>query len=220
MASKRLGVVETFVSIEGEGPRAGLLTTFIRFAGCNLQCPYCDTKYANDESAAVTWYTPESLLKVVEEYNVKSVSLTGGEPLLQDFNTLYSFMEMLDTRGYKISVETNGSVPLAPWPGYMHTVMDIKSPSSGMSKKMHYANMGVLHAKDAVKFVVGDIYDLQNMVNVLYAFPTRAQVYVSPEFGKIDLQLIAEFLVKFRLKNVRMQLQLHKIIWDPEARGV
>lgn len=218
MFKPRFPVYETFVSIEGEGPRAGLLTTFVRFAGCNLDCSFCDTKYANEADTPTVMHTLYSLMDIIKHHGVRTVSLTGGEPMMQP--RIFELIDTLLDNDFFVSMETNGSIPLTGLRSNVLVVMDIKSPSSGMSKRMHYENLGVLDMYDAVKFVVGDLNDLQNMVNVLYAYPTEANIYVSPVFGKIELKTIAEFLTRMNAQNIRMQVQLHKIIWDPEAKGV
>jgi 7-carboxy-7-deazaguanine synthase len=216
-------VAEKFISINGEGSRAGELAVFLRFCGCNLNCGYCDTRWANTSDVKYELISAEELVAYVKSTGVKNVTLTGGEPLLQ--TDIAYLIELLGESGSEVEIETNGSVPLknivslSPRPA---VTADYKLPSSGMEKYMLTENFAYLTLRDAVKFVVGDICDLvraEEIINV-YELTDRCRVYFSPVFGKIKPEEIAEFMKARKLNGVRLQLQLHKIIWDPDMRGV
>ena len=216
-------VAEKFVSINGEGPRAGELAVFLRFCGCNLDCGYCDTRWANSADVKYDLVSAEDLVAFVRSTGVKNVTLTGGEPLLQA--DIAQLIELLGESGAQVEIETNGSVPLknivslAPRPS---VTADYKFPSSGMEKFMLSENFSYLTLQDAVKFVVGDERDLARAEEIIngYGLIGRCRVYFSPVFGKINPEEITEFMKERKLNGVRLQLQLHKIIWKPDMRGV
>ena len=216
-------VAEKFVSINGEGPRAGELAVFLRFCGCNLNCGYCDTRWANTADVKYELASAEELVAYVKSTGVKNVTLTGGEPLLQA--DIAHLTELLGASGAEVEIETNGSVPLknilslAPRPA---VTADYKLPSSGMEKYMLTENFSYLTLRDAVKFVVGDKCDLARAEEIIkgYGLIDRCRIYFSPVFGKIKPEEIAEFMKERKLNGVRLQLQLHKIIWEPDMRGV
>lgn len=213
-------VVEIFDSIEGEGKRTGYMSTFIRFAGCNLRCSYCDTAYALSAEDAAAEYTADELVQRVASRPWSRVTLTGGEPMLQPVGELTA---ALCARGYEINIETNGAVllPESRPEGLFYT-MDWKSPSSGMSGAMKPENLQRLSADDVVKFVVGTQEDLEDMGYVISRLPasSRPLLYVSPVWGEIEAAELVEFIKAQGLNDVCVQVQLHKIIYDPEARGV
>ena len=221
-------VTERFVSINGEARRAGELSCFIRFAGCNLNCNYCDTRWSCDPDAPCELLSEEELYAWVKETGVTNVTLTGGEPLLSPNvdRLLRLFAKDEDLR---VEVETNGAVSLADFIGISDRVsftMDIKCPGSGMSDYMIWENMQLLRAVDTVKCVVSDRNDLdwlreKELINRIQS-PKENEyvVYISPAFGRIDPKEIVEYMKEYRLNNVRLQLQLHKFIWDPKKKGV
>ena len=216
-------VAEKFVSINGEGPRAGELAVFLRFCGCNLNCGYCDTRWANAVDVKYELASAEELVAYVKSTGVKNVTLTGGEPLLQ--KDIVYLIELLGASGAEVEIETNGSVPLknivslASRPA---VTADYKLPSSGMEKYMLTENFSYLTLQDAVKFVVGDKRDLARAEEIIneYGLNEKCRVYFSPVFGKINYEEITEFMKERKLNGVRLQLQLHKIIWEPDMRGV
>ena len=216
-------VAEKFISINGEGPRAGELAVFLRFCGCNLNCNYCDTRWANTADVKYELATTEELVSYVKSTGIKNVTLTGGEPLLQA--DIARLIELLGAAGAEVEIETNGSVPLkdivalSPRPA---VTADYKLPSSGMEKYMLTENFSYLTLQDAVKFVVGDKCDLLRAEEIIngYGLINRCRVYFSPVFGKIKPVEIVEFMKERKLNGVRLQLQLHKIIWNPDMRGV
>lgn len=214
-------VVEKFVSINGEGLRSGELAVFIRFANCNLRCSYCDTKY----SFINPIYTEESideLVKYVKSTGVKNVTLTGGEPLIQ--NEIKELMIELSNIGNRIEIETNGSINIAPYlniPNVTFT-LDYKLKGSGMEKYMDLTNYDLLRKNDVIKFVVSDYDDLEKTKEIIkkYDLINKANCLISPVWGRIEFEEIVKFLKDNKLNDVKMQLQIHKIIWDKDKRGV
>lgn len=217
-------VVEKFVSINGEGVFAGQVAVFIRFQGCNLSCSFCDTSWANAETAIYVDMNEQQIYEYIKETGVKNVTLTGGEPLLVP--DIIVLLKLLAADEFlHIEIETNGSIGLEDFvkinnpPAF---TMDYKLPGSLMEANMLVSNFGLLQEKDTVKFVVGSMEDLNRAKEVLdeYNLINRCHVYVSPVFGKINLEEIVEYLIQNRMNGVTMQLQMHKVIWDPNKRGV
>lgn len=216
-------VVEKFVSINGESICAGEPAVFIRFRGCDLNCSYCDTKWANSISAPAEMLSAKDISSYVESTGITDVTLTGGEPLLQkDIKTL---IEMLVSNGHRVEIETNGAHPidvLAASECRPVFTLDYKLPSSGMERFMLTDNYKYLDTNDAVKFVSGDINDLEAARAVIerYRLTEKCKVYISPVFGKIEPEQIVDYLIDNKMNGVRLQLQLHKYIWAPDRRGV
>lgn len=212
-------VVEIFTSIEGEGARAGLPSLFIRLHGCNLSCSYCDSQYA----CVGTDYkemTCGDIIAAALVAGLRTVTLTGGEPLMHE--GVLELLEALDDSNFHVNVETNGSLPIEP---YMHLekvmfTVDYKCPSSDMNEAMLRETFKSVRATDVIKFVVGSREDLSVMRNFIDYMNPEAQVYVSPVWGKIEPKHIVEYVLQNKLHRVRVQLQLHKIIWPVEQRGV
>ena len=216
-------VAEKFVSINGEAARAGEPAVFVRFRGCNLACPYCDTKWANAPECPVTFETAEEIASYADESGITDVTLTGGEPLLQ--KEIGVLIERLTASGHRVEIETNGSVSvealsrLNPRPVF---TLDYKLPSSRMEAAMNTENYRFLAPEDSVKFVSGSPEDLERAAEIIeeYRLTEKCAVFISPVFGAIDPEDIVNFLIRRKLNGVRLQLQLHKFIWDPEKRGV
>ena len=212
-------VSEIFRSIDGEGIRTGYPVTFIRLYGCNLKCSYCDSCYATTDGD----YTLMSISEIVEHANyfgLHRITLTGGEPLACD--QCYDLVNALTGAGYKVNIETNGSLSILPYVDMKNVIitMDYKCPSSNMEDRMNRLNLPVLRSSDVLKFVVGSKLDLSTMLRVINGYDISANIFVSPVFGEIDPKEIVDFLICNEVENVRIQLQLHKIIWDPNLRGV
>lgn len=215
-------VVEKFVSINGEGSRSGQLAVFIRFKGCNLNCSYCDSQYANSQDAVFTTLSDEEIINYLNETKVKNVTLTGGEPLLQpNINALISKLIALN---YSVEIETNGSVDIQPFINETRPLftLDYKLPSSNMEATMKLSNFDYLEKDDVVKFVVGNKEDLNRAKAIIdqYQLITKAKVYFSPIFNQIDPQEIVAYMIENNLNDITLQLQMHKYIWDPNLRGV
>lgn len=216
-------VVELFSSINGEGQRAGQLAVFVRFRGCNLDCSFCDTKWANKPDAPCRMMTAQEICDEVLSHGIDNVTLTGGEPLLQphlgELLSLLAAQEQLH-----IEIETNGSLPVAPYRGIPNVcfTLDCKLPYSGMFDRMLTENYPLLNAEDTVKFVCGTMEDLETAKSVIdeHCLTDRCGVYLSPVYGVIDPADMVDFMKDNRMNRVNLQLQLHKFIWDPAARGV
>lgn len=217
-------VVEIFESINGEGKKAGQLALFIRFQKCNLNCSYCDTKWANSDDSPYTLMNLEELYKKVVESGIKNVTITGGEPLLQE-NIEIFLKKLAENPEINVEIETNGSINLKRFGEIKNApsfTMDYKLPKSNMEKFMDLENFKYLKEKDTVKFVVSDIDDLERAREIIekYSLVKKCAVYISPVFGEIELFSIVDFMKKYKMNDVNMQLQIHKIIWDPETKGV
>ncbi len=217
-------VVETFISINGEGQHAGELALFIRFAGCNLNCNYCDTRWANQPDVVYQEMTETEIKALVTDSGVRNVTLTGGEPLLQP-----GMYQLLETMGslpdIRIEIETNGSVDIEPYMTLIRRpafTLDYKLPGSGMEAGMNTDNYRYLTKEDTVKFVISDKADQTRAREIIeqYQLEGRCGIYYSPVFGRIRPAEIVDDMIEHRLNGVHMQLQMHKFIWDPEQRGV
>jgi len=212
-----LSLNEFFLSIQGESTYAGLPCIFIRTSGCNLSCNYCDTQYHTEINLKLT--SSQILSKINEFLPVKLVEITGGEPLLQD--GLYELISQLNTNNFKILLETNGSILLDKVPDYVCKIIDVKCPGSGefnsfLKDNLHYFNPDY----DNLKFVISDRTDyiwargfLIN--NKLFGKHT----IFSAAYNRLKPELLANWIIEDRL-DIRMQLQLHKYIWDPDTKGV
>ena len=235
-SSAAMPVVEKFVSINGEGQCAGKLAAFIRFAGCNLRCSYCDTMWANEPGVPVQPERVEQLVTWVRTCGVECVTLTGGEPVLQPL--LSQLVEALlaeqgpSGHGLRVEIETNGAADLGELAalrerlagtllGKLTFTVDWKLPSSGMENRMLPKNFRLLDMRDTVKFVCAES-DLPRMLEVAQQLdlPGRVPVYVSPCFGAIEPARIVEFMQKHQMIWACAQLQLHKIIWPNTEKGV
>lgn len=219
-----LDVAEMFVSINGEGTHSGQLAVFVRFHGCNLCCSYCDTIWANKPDTPCKAMTAKEIYDEICRTGVYNVTLTGGEPLNR--KRIGELIELLakDDRFY-VEIETNGSIPLKPFLSVKNRpsmTMDYKLPSSGMEKSMCLENLNLLENIDTVKFVTGSIQDLERAREIIneYNLIGRCAIYISPVFGEIEPSEIVEYMKQHRMNGVTLQLQMHKIIWDPNAKGV
>ena len=219
-----LTVNEIFLSINGETSSVGLPTTFIRLAGCNLSCwGGCDTVYAIPADAG-TAMTVGEIIGSVKGFNCHRICLTGGEPLLDEENSI-DLLQTLIKEGYSnISIETNGSVDLHKFKKIFDSrirfIMDIKPPSSGMSDKMQIDNLKILSESDEVKFVVADHRDFNWWQKLLQSHKTEARILFSPLFGVLDPSVLVDWVIGAKMWDCRLQLQIHKYIWSPDKRGV
>lgn len=211
-------VVEIFKSIDGEGITAGYPTVFIRLYGCNLRCRYCDTIYSYNDSSYNVMSIPE-IVEAVRKLNTERVTVTGGEPLIHP--GINNLLNALYLAGMSINVETNGTiVPSFYVPNRLIYTMDYKLNCSGMSHKMDINIINRLRAKDVLKFVVGSVADMDQALEVIESMESRPTIYFSPVFESIAPSEIVDYILNHGLNNVRVQLQLHKLIWNPETRGV
>ena len=237
-------VVEIFQSVSGEGVSAGYITTFVRVAGCNLRCTYCDSTYSYAESGnTVKIMKPNEILRVVTKFDCKYIICTGGEPL-EPGKSKRMLPLYLASKGFKIRIETNGSCPvysrdeILPYLkdgsrlGSVNYTLDIKCPGSGMvNHNIFDENLANLIHGDELKFVVGNKEDIQFACDILKKYSTMLNqnnivINISPSFQGIEpaalVDLLKEkhtFFAKEELK-VRLSLQIHKYIWPPNARGV
>ena len=217
-------VAEYFVSINGEGPLAGQLAVFVRLKGCNLACEYCDTKWANEPDAAFRAMTAEEIHQAIKETGVHNVTLTGGEPLARP-HIAGLLEELAADPELHVEIETNGSADIGRFSRISIPplfTMDYKLPSSGMEKFMNTDNFSYLCKDDTVKFVAGSHNDLETAYQIIekYNLIKKCHVYISPVFGSINPEDIVEFMKQKKLNDVNLQLQLHKIIWSPDKKGV
>lgn len=216
-------VAEIFQSINGEGMKAGELAVFLRFKGCNLNCRYCDTAWANTEDAVCREMDEEEILREIKKYKVRNVTVTGGEPLWR--KGMRQLLTRLTEAGFLVEIETNGSVSLQEFAGISPDIsftMDYKLGGSGMENKMDTGNFSLLTKQDTVKFVVSGYVDMERAFAVSKQFLSggKCNILISPVFGEIELEEIVEFMKEHHWTEARMQLQMHKIIWNPEMRGV
>lgn len=207
-------VIEIFYSLQGEGTLMGVPTTFVRFAGCNLDCDWCDTKYAKAGGEDMTM---EQIIERVEEIGAPFVALTGGEPLVQE--GVNRLVEALLEDSYHVTVETNGAVALESLPSSEELMisMDVKCPSSGMSHRIMYDNLAFLSARDQLKFIIADRVDYLFAQKILREHEVNCPVVMTP-VGGTGLKELAKWVLDDGLW-VRVLPQLHKIIWG-DMRGV
>lgn len=212
-----LKINEIFFSIQGESSLVGLPTVFIRTSGCHLRCTYCDTTYAYHEGEKMS---VEDIYTRIQEYPVKQVCLTGGEPLLQ--KNIYDLIEILLKNDYKISIETSGDLDCHKLPSQIKKIIDVKTPDSGEPEAFNYKNL--LFNEDPeteFKFVICSERDSEWAFNFVkeHNLTKESKVFFSPSHGKIAANWLAEEILKNNAK-VRLQLQLHKYIWSEHKRGV
>src|SRR6516162_7060854 len=211
-----LTVDEIFYSIQGESTRAGQPCVFVRLTACDLRCTWCDTAYAFHEGRKMSL---DEVVRVVDEYACPLVEITGGEPLLQD--DVYPLMERLLADGRTVMLETGGHRPIDRVPAAVVKIVDVKCPGSGEADKNEWRNLSVLAPHDEVKFVIADRADYEFARDVvLWKIPSHpGAILFSPVHGVLDPKLLSEWVLADRLP-VRLQLQLHKLIWHPQTRGV
>lgn len=238
----QLPIVEIFNSISGEGISSGEIVTFVRVAGCNLRCSYCDTKYSYDvEHPENKLFTPDQVIEAIEKFNTNKIICTGGEPLEED--TIKRYLPLyLASKGYDVRIETNGSCPLYSLEEReqfssnqrlnLKYTLDFKMPSSRMDAyNIYEKNVLKLNSNDEIKFVVGTEEDLEcafTLIKKYHSILSDKNIIVnfSPVFGEIEVERIIEFLKEhhryFENKKIiaRLSLQIHKMIWSPDQKGV
>lgn len=211
-----LKINEIFKSVQGESSYAGLPCAFVRLTGCNLRCTYCDTAYAFYDGKEMTI---EQIIETVDSYGTKLLEITGGEPLLQP--EVYPLMEGLISKEYKVLLETGGSLSVKNVPSAVVKIVDFKCPGSGEDAKNDFGNINYLTPKDEVKFVLLDRQDYEWSRDILrrFSLAQKCHILFSPVYEKLDLKDLAEWVLEDQLP-VRLQTQLHKIIWGKDAIGV
>lgn len=251
-----MNVIEIFASIDGEGSRQGLLTTFLRLHDCNIRCSYCDTTYSYGIDSIFTEMTVAEVADVIESLGNHRITITGGEPLLQEaavvelidelnrrkalkiqdssssqsdltcINNVDKDVDKFDKRErpnnslYDFNIETNGTIVPSFQRENVWFTYDYKTPSSLAEESMNVDIFKAATERDLIKFVVGFPEDLDCMRHIIDQYPTAAQIYVSPVWGQIEAASIIDYMKAYNLQNVRFQLQIHKFVWDPDAKGV
>jgi 7-carboxy-7-deazaguanine synthase len=213
----QLYICEIFFSLQGESTYTGLPCVFVRLSGCNLNCSYCDTLYAKTESLSMNL---DDIIKKIESYNCSLVEITGGEPLLQA-NTVILISQLIN-KNYTVLLETNGSLSLQDIHSKCIKIVDIKCPSSNQSQSNLLDNLKFLTTKDELKFVMGTKEDYE----FAKAFIARTELNIAPEkihfspvYDTIKPETLARWILEDKLA-VRLSLQMHKLIWDKDKRGV
>ena len=209
LANRVIKINEIFFSLQGESSRIGLPTVFIRLTGCPMRCNYCDTAYAFNGGENLTIH---AILAKVASYKTQYITVTGGEPLAQ--RECLDLLTTLCDSSYEVSLETGGALTIKDVDPRVKIILDIKTPGSGEVKNYHWPNLNYLKAKDEIKLVITDHEDYlwaKNTIqekNLLENF----DILFSPSFEQVESQDLAEWILKDQLP-VRLQLQLHKILW-------
>jgi 7-carboxy-7-deazaguanine synthase len=211
-----LKVNEIFFSIQGEGERSGWPCIFIRLSFCNLRCSWCDSEYTFYEGFD---QTVDQVLDTISGYPCRLVEVTGGEPLVQE--ECIPLLKALCDAGYEVMLETSGSLDISPVDPRVRRIMDLKCPGSGMAPRNRMENLKQLRVTDELKFVIQDRLDYEWAKDLVlsHSLADLCPVSFSPVWGKIEFADLAEWILDEGLP-VKMQLQIHKFIWDPQARGV
>ncbi len=213
---QKIKIHEIYRSVQGESTHVGRPCTFVRTSGCKLRCTWCDTGHAYRDG---TWMDLESIISQVRELKVPLVEITGGEPMEQEH--IISLMQDLLDEGFEVLLETGGHILCDKVPSKVRKIIDMKCPASKMDRKNDYGNLNFLKSHDEVKFVIQDRHDFEWSVNLVeqYDLTNKATVLFSPVYGLMNYSLLVEWILKSGI-DVRFQIQMHKIIWDPEATGV
>lgn len=208
-AEERLKLTEIFCSLQGEARDVGRPTVFVRLTGCPLRCGYCDTAYAFHGGE---WWTLDAIRAEVRRHGVRHVCVTGGEPLAQ--RRCLALLQGLCDDGHEVSLETSGAIDVAEVDPRVSRVVDVKTPGSGEAARNRWQNLALLGPRDQVKFVLCDRadYEWARARIAEHALPERCEVLLSPSHGQLQPRDLAEWILADRLP-VRMQLQLHKILW-------
>jgi 7-carboxy-7-deazaguanine synthase len=212
-----LNISEIFFSIQGESTYTGLPCIFVRLAGCNLRCNYCDTNYSY--KSEITLSINDIITKVKEYDPVKLVEITGGEPLMQP--EVFQLIRLLYENDHTILLETNGSILLKDVPNYIIKIVDVKCPGSGEENSFLLENLEFINKeKDQIKFVLSDNFDYNWAKDFVMKYNLiDYEILFSPVLEKLEPQKLAKWITDDKL-NVRMQLQLHKLIWGKDRKGV
>lgn len=213
---KQIKIHEIYRSIQGESTHAGRPCTFIRTSGCKLRCTWCDTPHAYHEG---NWMDINQILIEVANHNLNLVEVTGGEPLEQD--SIYDLLQALIDNEYEVLLETGGHILCDKVPKSVRKIIDMKCPGSRMELHNEYQNLNLLQAHDEIKFVIKDKIDFDWSVDLLssYDLHNNCTVLFSPAFGLIEPSVLVDWILSSEI-DVRFQLQMHKVIWHPEAKGV
>lgn len=214
--SGTLMVHEIYRSLQGESTWAGWPCVFVRLTACQLRCVYCDTVHAFNQGRAMTI---GEVYQAVLDQQTPMVELTGGEPLLQD--EVYELMTRLCDASKQVLIETSGAISTERVDPRVHVILDVKTPGSGEAAAMHWPNLERLKPMDDVKFVICSRADFDWSIDVVdrYDLTSRCPVHFSPSHGSVGLEELAEWILQSNRK-IRFQMQLHKVIWGADKRGV
>ena len=205
-----LNITEIFYSLQGEAKEVGIPTVFVRLTGCPLRCNYCDTAYAFKGNNPLSI---QHILDEIAQYNTQYVCVTGGEPMAQ--SNCLKLLDALIDNDYKVSMETSGSIDIAPVNTKVSIVMDIKTPSSTEEHQNRYENLSILKNKDQLKFVIASRSDFDWCTKILENHEVESEVLFSPVYESLKPVELADWILEKKL-NVRLQVQLHKILWGDQ----
>ncbi|MEY3910444.1 MAG: 7-carboxy-7-deazaguanine synthase [Pseudomonadota bacterium] len=211
----QLKIFEIFYSLQGESSRVGLPTIFIRLSGCPMRCHYCDTAYAFQGGSMMA---VDEIIKTIKKYDTRYVTVTGGEPLAQ--KEVLSLLKVLADQNYEVSLETGGGLSIKEVDPRIKIILDIKTPESGEEKKNYWDNLNLIHSKDEIKFVLcsREDYDWAKKILHQYKLTEKCDVLFSPVYQKLNTTDLGNWILEDQLP-VRMQIQLHKLLWG-EKPGV
>lgn len=226
----KLPMVEIFETVEGEGTMAGFPTTFVRVFNCNLRCVWCDTPYSYAPSRPAFFASIEEIVEQVKKYGHHHVCLTGGEPLIHGEKSLILIQALSSIESVEdIHVETNGAIDLTPFHTWrqqeekvgkkLRFILDYKLPGSGEQDKMILSNFSLLRDTDEIKFVVTDENDFHVAIEIMKRYVKKGIPLFSPVWESMKPSHLVSLMLKHRI-NAKLNLQLHKVIWDPDTRGV
>lgn len=215
VVDQRVRITEIYPSIQGESTHVGKPCVFVRLTGCNLRCSWCDSAFTFTGGG---WQALSDVVQQAHAFGIHAVEVTGGEPLLQP--AAIPLMQQLLALGHEVLLETSGSLSIEAVPEAVHVILDLKPPGSGESERNLWSNLELLQPHHEVKIVVADRADYEWARDVVRQrdLPARCPVLLSPAFGLVDPADLVAWILEDGL-DVRLQLQLHKVIWDPEARS-
>lgn len=209
-----LRINEIFYSIQGESSRIGMPTVFVRLTGCPMRCTYCDTAYAFHEGQQ---QEIEEIIQEIKKFDTNYVTVTGGEPLAQ--KNCIDLMNQLCELGYQVSLETGGALDIKDVHAKVKIILDVKTPKSNEDKNNFWPNLANIRTNDEIKFVIEDYEDFSWSIDMIEKYQlNQSQILFSPVYNVLASEQLAEWILKHQL-NVRLQLQLHKILWG-EKKGV
>ena len=205
-----LNITEIFYSLQGEAREVGIPTVFVRLTGCPLRCNYCDTEYAFKGNNPLSI---EQILAEISKYKTHYICVTGGEPMAQ--SNCLGLLDTLIDKGYKVSMETSGSIDISEVNKNVSIVMDLKTPSSSEQHQNRYENIALLENKDQLKFVIASRLDFDWCCSILEDYEILSDILFSPVYESLKPAQLADWILEKQL-NVRLQVQLHKILWGDE----
>ena len=209
-----LRINEIFYSIQGESSRIGMPTVFVRLTGCPMRCTYCDTAYAFHDGQQKEI---EEIIQEIKKFDTNYVTVTGGEPLAQ--KNCIELMNQLCELGYQVSLETGGALDIKDVHSKVKIILDVKTPKSNEDKNNFWPNLSNIRTNDEIKFVIQDYEDFSWSMDIIEKYQlNQNQILFSPVYNVLANEQLAEWILKHQL-NVRLQLQLHKILWG-EKKGV